>query len=285
MRTIRVGLDGSRASGHALHWAAGAARDVGAAVEVASVYGIQGQVFRTRHGIPDDRDPEEVVHQRQRDVVDEHAGDTSGLTLRHSVMLGHPAERLCNAEPAPDLLVLGTRGVGGFVGLLVGSTAHQAIEHAPCPTVVVPDGEEPPRAPRQVVVGVDGSRAGEQALVWAGRWAAELDSEVEVVVAWQGSDGSAPANVQPTSVATSAEAASRLAERVRANAEERLSGAGVVTTSTVERGRPHDVLLARAAEADLLVLGAPGEEHALHLGSVAHRCLKSAPVPVVVVRS
>jgi nucleotide-binding universal stress UspA family protein len=50
----------------------------------------------------------------------------------------HPAEALIDLSRAADLLVVGTRGLGGFTGMLVGSVAHQCIQHAKCPILVLP---------------------------------------------------------------------------------------------------------------------------------------------------
>lgn len=55
---------------------------------------------------------------------------------------GHPAERLLAAADGADLLVVGSRGHGGFVGLLLGSVSQHAVTHAACPVVVVRDQGE-----------------------------------------------------------------------------------------------------------------------------------------------
>ena len=51
---------------------------------------------------------------------------------------GFPVEELVNASKEADMVVLGSRGVGGFTRLLVGSTASQVVQHAYCPVVIVP---------------------------------------------------------------------------------------------------------------------------------------------------
>ena len=50
----------------------------------------------------------------------------------------HPAETLIDQSRAADMLVIGTRGHGGFTGMLLGSVAHQAIQHAHCPVLILP---------------------------------------------------------------------------------------------------------------------------------------------------
>jgi nucleotide-binding universal stress UspA family protein len=51
---------------------------------------------------------------------------------------GGPAEALLKAGEEADLVVVGSRGLGGFSGLLLGSTSSQVIHHATCPVVMVP---------------------------------------------------------------------------------------------------------------------------------------------------
>jgi nucleotide-binding universal stress UspA family protein len=54
----------------------------------------------------------------------------------------HPAETLIDQSRGADLLVIGTRGHGGFTGMLLGSVAHQAIQHAKCPVLILPPEDE-----------------------------------------------------------------------------------------------------------------------------------------------
>src|SRR5205085_5825521 len=85
-----------------------------------------------------------------------------------------------------DLVVVGSRGLGGFKGLLLGSVSHQVVTHASCPVVVVP------ATPRHggermnvIVVGVDGSKHSVAALRWAERRAEFTDECIHAVYAWQ----------------------------------------------------------------------------------------------------
>jgi nucleotide-binding universal stress UspA family protein len=54
------------------------------------------------------------------------------------VVMGEPASALCDLARSADLLVVGTRGRGGFKGLLLGSVSQRCAERSPCPVVVVP---------------------------------------------------------------------------------------------------------------------------------------------------
>ena len=65
------------------------------------------------------------------------------MTVTPVLREGQPADVLCDEAEGSDLLVVGTRGLGGFHGLLVGSVSQQCVHHAPVPVVVIrPDKGE-----------------------------------------------------------------------------------------------------------------------------------------------
>ncbi|MDT7593071.1 MAG: hypothetical protein QOH45_2602, partial [Pseudonocardiales bacterium] len=64
-----------------------------------------------------------------------------GVHLRKHVTQGHPAQVLLDASEGADLLVVGSRGHGGFTGMLLGSVSQYLVTHARCPVVVVRDAE------------------------------------------------------------------------------------------------------------------------------------------------
>jgi len=83
-----------------------------------------------------------AVEQAQRElsqIVEEVLAQTDGPAPRLSVIPNsHPAEALIAASWSADLLVIGTRGFGGFAGMLLGSVAHQCIQRARCPLLILP---------------------------------------------------------------------------------------------------------------------------------------------------
>ena len=66
------------------------------------------------------------------------AVDTSGIEVERLVEARNAADALIDAARDADLLVVGTRGHGGFKGLLLGSVSQQAAHHASCPVVIIP---------------------------------------------------------------------------------------------------------------------------------------------------
>lgn len=138
---IVVGIDGSHGAQFALRWALDEARTRQAAVE--AVYAWRSPVV----GLGDVVVPIEVdsgsVEADARSELDKalDAEDTTGLftPVERVAMAGPAASVLLHAAKGADLVVLGSRGLGGFKGLLLGSVSHQVARHAACPVVVVPD--------------------------------------------------------------------------------------------------------------------------------------------------
>jgi nucleotide-binding universal stress UspA family protein len=69
-------------------------------------------------------------------VVSEVADEASGVEVRPVAVEGRPASALVEAAEGADLLVVGSRGLGGFKDLVLGSVSHQVASHAPCPVVI-----------------------------------------------------------------------------------------------------------------------------------------------------
>jgi len=77
-----------------------------------------------------------------RKLLDEavEAEDTTGVTVERKLVIGSGAYGLLHEAKGADLLVVGSRGRGGFAGLLLGSVSQQVAHHAPCPAVIIPPG-------------------------------------------------------------------------------------------------------------------------------------------------
>jgi nucleotide-binding universal stress UspA family protein len=65
-----------------------------------------------------------------------------GLEIERMAVAGSPAQMVIESAQGADLLVLGSRGRGGFLGLLLGSVSQQCAQHPPCPVVILPPPEQ-----------------------------------------------------------------------------------------------------------------------------------------------
>ncbi|MEU2348704.1 universal stress protein [Modestobacter sp. NPDC049651] len=193
-----------------------------------------------------------------------------------------PAVLVDRSERA-GLLVVGSRGRGGFRSTVLGSVALHCVSSAACPVVVV-HGDGVPAGDRPVVVGVDGSARGRVALAAAVEQARRMRVAVEVVAAVQPvEEWNGFALLPPLEEAMAeARATTRAAvDELAAAADGDLPH----VTVDVEKGAPAEVLLRRAADASLLVVGSRGGGpiRGMLLGSVALHCVVGATGPVLVV--
>lgn len=142
MKRFVVGIDGSDTSIKALRWAVEQARLEGARVEAVHSWhipyaasGIGGMPFDVQ-----------MLADGARATLDESIAqvDSSGLVepITATLVEGAAAPALLEAAQGADLVVVGSRGHGGFVGLLLGSVSQQVASHAACPVVIVPPDAE-----------------------------------------------------------------------------------------------------------------------------------------------
>ncbi|MER7666907.1 universal stress protein [Kitasatospora sp. NPDC096128] len=140
---IVVGVDGSPASEQALRWAVDYAKAVGGTIsaitawEYPAFYGWGGTAVPTGESL----NPEELAGQTLAASVTKVVGEDPGVPISESVMPGNAAGALLQAAKGAALLVVGSRGLGGFSGVLLGSVSRHLTEHAPCPVVVVREGQ------------------------------------------------------------------------------------------------------------------------------------------------
>lgn len=135
MGTIVVGIDGSEDSIRALAWAIAEAR-----VRKGKVKAIHSWSFPTPI-VGDDGLPHADLAASADKVLDDAiaaAGDAGGVEVEREIANDLPAKALIAASKGADLLVVGSRGLGGFKGLLLGSVAQQVAHHSQCPVVIVP---------------------------------------------------------------------------------------------------------------------------------------------------
>jgi nucleotide-binding universal stress UspA family protein len=153
-RRIVVGVDSSEGANAALRWAIAEARLRGTRLRAvyawtlsypaAESYGyVLGPIESVPYGLSDQRHAAEQVLERATARL--HA-EADGVDMERQVIEGPAAEVLVDAAAEADLLVVGSRGHGGFASLLLGSVSQQCAHHASCPVVIVrpdarPQGE------------------------------------------------------------------------------------------------------------------------------------------------
>ena len=144
MSGIIVGVDGSDHSRLALAWAMREAAQHHAPLTVMSVRPAPvrpaTRIFWAVPDYPEDSHNLEVARTAVQEFTDKVANEIGETVpeITVSVSEGDPAEELIKASRDADLLVVGSRGSGGFAKLLVGSVSSQVTHHAACPVVIVP---------------------------------------------------------------------------------------------------------------------------------------------------
>lgn len=258
---LLVGDDGSGDSRAARRWAEAVAAASGAQVSTVQVVDDSASAGPAEAGLGD-------------------------IVVRRAAGAPTPALLAAADEVRADIIVVGRRGVGGFSGLPLGSTAHQVAEHSGRPVAIVPPSHEQTSRdwPFTVIgVGHDGSPAGEEALSWAASVAAMSAAAVVVVHAVEFGPSFVAAGLDEAYAAARA----RLAATVEGEWSAPLRAAGIEYSTVVEDGGAAATLLAATSSAgvDLLVVGRQPSSSfpGLAMGSVAHRAVAFAQCPTVVV--
>ena len=135
--SVVVGVDGSAGSVRALKWAAEEAKARKTVLKVVFAWSFLDQP----QGTFDPNYGEEQARAKLEEILASHAADLDGVDVERLVVNDLPASALLDQAKGADALVVGSRGLGGFRGLLLGSVSQQVANHAPCAVVIVP-GEE-----------------------------------------------------------------------------------------------------------------------------------------------
>ncbi|MEV4121534.1 universal stress protein [Micromonospora sp. NPDC049645] len=227
--------------------------------------------------------PSEEAQQMLERTAAELVDRCPGLTVEVRQVAGGPGATLIEESRRAELVVVGSRGLGGFAGLLLGSVGAQVAAHAHCPVLVVRPDEQPIPVDAPVLVGVDGSEPSRRAVSYGADEAALRDVPVVLVhVGPPGEGRTVPEEIEESQAAYQAEGARLLAD---ASAEVRAEHPGLVV-------REHPVRAAGAAQglieasgsASLLVVGTRGRAGfaGLLLGSVSQAAVQHAHCPVLV---
>jgi nucleotide-binding universal stress UspA family protein len=142
MSGIIVGIDGSHHSTRALEWAFKEAALQHAPLTVLTVHSIAASPWtgNPMHLGADAEEREKMLHAAEEltHKVTAQLGESRPESVTVRAISGFPAKELIEASRHADLVVVGSRGAGGFAKLMVGSVGSQVVEHARCPVVVVP---------------------------------------------------------------------------------------------------------------------------------------------------
>jgi nucleotide-binding universal stress UspA family protein len=274
MNEFVVGVDGSDHSRMALRWAAAAADAVGVPVRAVQSWIHPRAAVLPIAPVPASADE---MDEQTREAITAVATDTLGSSaaVTIDVLRGQPAGALLQAVTPDSALVLGSRGLGGFAGLLLGSVSQECVEYASCPVVVVRtdrvvgDGDV-------ILAGKDGSVGAQRALAWAQALASATGAGLHAVHAWRAIESERPP---------------RTGERLRSRAADAVQGwtqqVGDEIESDEMEGDPRDVLV-RAAERlapALTVVGRRGAGglRSMRLGSTANHLVRHSTTNVAVV--
>ena len=285
-RPVVVGYDGSPSSRVALEWAAAQAERESRPLRIVEAFELvvasrpsEGRVVPLQT-LRDNR--EKALTSVAEGIKKQHRG----LTVFSTLVTQDPAPALIAESAHAGLMVLGSRGLGGWSGLLVGSVGVQVGAHALCPVVIVPhdnpaEGREP-----VIVVGVDGSKVSTQAIQFAFTQAAATGARVVAVHAWH-----SPATTYDGRLGPLLTDSTETARAAQSLITESIAGAvadhpDVEFDTVAVEGQPARALLSAGESAALIVVGSRGRGGftGLLLGSVSQAVLHHAHVPVAIVR-
>ncbi|WP_030488453.1 universal stress protein [Micromonospora chokoriensis] len=283
-RPVVVGVDGSPSSLVAAEHAARAAL-----LRSRPLHLVHGFLHPLGYGVPlNPYDlgvpaPSEEAQKMLERTAAELADRWPGLVVEVRQVAGGPGITMVEESRRADLVVVGSRGLGGFAGLLLGSVGAQVAAHAHCPVLVVRPDEQPIPVDGPVLVGVDGSESSRLAAGYAADEAALRDVPLVLVHVGPPDGGrTVPEEIEESQAAYQAEAVRLLAD---ASAVVRAEHPDLVV-------REHPVWAAGAAQglveasgtASLLVVGTRGRAGftGMLLGSVSQAAIQHAHCPVLV---
>lgn len=139
-RRIVAGVDGSDSSRAALRWAIRQAALTGASVDAVTAWRYPA-AYRVAPAEDAAIDPEGEAKKTLIEALGEVSALEPEVPVRPLVTEGHPAEVLLKAASGAELLVVGSRGRGGFASALTGSVSLYCVLHAHCPVLVLRDGQ------------------------------------------------------------------------------------------------------------------------------------------------
>lgn len=290
---VAVGVDGSTASEVALEWALQEAVRRRWTLDIVCSYSLPSFTAASLDGGYAALD-DTAIRESAQAALDEAVAQVSGrgVAVTGRLETGDPAGALIDATSSAGLVVIGTRGGGGFTDRLLGTVSTAVPAHAHCPVVVVPvKGKDDAQRhlvapPRRIVVGVDGSPSARIALAAAIEEAVLWGAELVVVGGVPLATGTGvlpwlPASVDRAQLLADVESGlSLVVEEVRA-----ASGHDIDIVTRVLDGSGSALLIEFSTAVDLVVVGSRGRGGftGMLLGSTSQSVLHHASCPVLVV--
>lgn len=290
-KAVVVAVDGGDPSNNAVRWAANTANKRGVPLRLASSYTMP-QFLYAEGMVP----PQELFDDLQRECLHkiEEAKQLAlevapDVEIGHTVVEGSPIDMLLDMSKQSIMIVMGSRGLGGLSGMVLGSVSAAVVSHASCPVVVVREDnavtDETKYGP--VVVGVDGSEVSAKATEVAFEEAQARGAELVAVHTYL-------ENQMHDSV-SGAILGDNQWKRFEEEREQKLDAAlapllekypDVKVTKVITRDRPVRALVDQAEKAQLLITGSHGRGgfKGMLLGSTSRALLQAAPCPMMVVR-
>ncbi|MFG2023893.1 universal stress protein [Streptomyces sp. NPDC048825] len=298
LRHVTAGVDGSTESLAAAHWAAREALRRGASLRLVHAWKWHP---RPASSVPAGTSEHEWAQQTLDRAVGSVRAAHPGLQIVDQLVADSAVDALLAAAEEAELMVLGSRGLSGAVGFLVGSVSQRVVARSPRPVVLVragetsadehlpaPDGVSPEEIPeipyRDVVLGLDTRRPCDELIEFAFEAARRYGSVLHVIHAFSvpsadGADLHAVTGAGPEFLAAQERA---VIATLRPWCEK---FPGISVTETVSEGRAATALVRASSGASLVVVGRRTRDSHLgtHIGPVTHAALHHVSCPVAVV--
>jgi nucleotide-binding universal stress UspA family protein len=282
-KPIVAATDGSEESLRAVDWAAREAVLRGAPLRIVSAPGLLPRMISD-----DEKEQYDLVtdvitknSDRALQMASERAAKAApGLLIDADQLSGPPADAVTQSGSGALMLVVGSRGIGAFAALVLGSVSRYAATHASCPVVLV--REAPEAARRQVGIGIGDLEHAEVPLTFAFEEAALRKASLIAVHAWH----SPESDISRAGEALATPGLHDVEQKTTAKLEQVLNDwqaryPDVAVHHDVVRGHPGRALIGLSARSDLVVIGRQAAHHGP--GSVVNALLSHAHGPVVTV--
>ncbi len=287
-KPIVASTDGSEESLRAVEWAAREAVLRGAPLRIVSAAALLPRMI-SRAG-PGELDTVTDVISKDRDralatAAERAANMAPSLLIDTDRLTGAPAEAVTESGSGALMLVVGSRGIGAFTAMVLGSVSRYAASHAPCPVVVVRDETAATR--RQVVIGIGDPDHCADPLTFAFEEASLRNASLMAIHAWHAPQIDISRAGEPFTARGSHAAEAEAARQLEGLLNDwRDKYPDVPVSQDVVHGHPGRALVGLSARADLVVIGRHAEHPGLQgPGSVRHAVLNHAHGPIAVVPS